>query len=359
MLTLRNKQPVTENPFYKLGVSGVALQSKTVDEAVQLARAIARTLRTSPSAPKELAEMATECINELNNREAALAAFNAYKGMTPEQVTAKDADLRSEMSALSDASEMAVWKYQVDRGAPQSLTNATRLSPATITATDIIQLLRSPVKREDPLARKLFKRELISLGEGELSNGVPLPSAEQSRRELVGVLHLKALNRAINLSDVDNVIRALGLINLSSLSLEHYQLPTADGATRPEKVKYPSTDRSQYTHFFPIEALNRLLVVKEGDISGGIRAKIPAANTSSCNILLSRCASGKYSILCIEGIIEEIAENSVGTEQSQQSAASMRTSQKKTARGAGDDGPASDSKPNRASKRNGTTDSKR
>lgn len=306
MLQVTRKDPVVDNPFRQVGLSGVALADKTFEQAVSLARSIARALRESPSVKNEVKLRATRCMDELADPARAHAYFQAFKGLTPDAVIARLVVRANERQKQYGDELYAAWLYTLERGAPASLHNGVRMSPATVEVTDIVSMLQSPIRENSAIARKLFKRTLKSLGDGRIEHGVELPGGNETHRETIGVLHLNAPNRPITFEDVEKVIRDLGLINSSSRCIEHYDLSAAAGLGHAQKVGYPKPQHAVFSHFHPTGATERLLAVNSGDVQGGLRAQIPKTTPSSCNILLSRVTIGTIAAVCIEGIIESV-----------------------------------------------------
>jgi hypothetical protein len=308
MLHITRKHPILDNPFRLIGLNGVALEGKTVEQAVALARAISRALKDSPSVSKEMKRLAVNCIDELSNPERAKAYLQAFKGMSPDAVVERLVELGNKVQEQATDALYAAWLYTLERGAPASLKNAVRISPATVEVTDIVSMLQSPIRETSPIARKLFKRTLTSVGDGRIENGAELPGGNETHRETIGVLHLKALNRSITFKDVEKVIRHLGLINASSHCIEHYDLSESTMRGGTAKVPYPKAQHPVFSHFHPIAALERLLVFHVDDIKGGIRAEFPKTDRSSCNILLSKVRIGSTAAVCLEGVVEAITD---------------------------------------------------
>jgi hypothetical protein len=308
MLPLNQKDPIVDNPFRLLGLSGIALQSKTVEEGVDLARAVARALKDSEKAPTHKKRLAASCIDELRNPERAKAAFEAFKGLSPDAVVSRLVAVANQHQKISTQKLEAAWLYKLEEGAAPSLHNAVRMSSAAIEVTDIVSMLQSPIRETSEIARKLFKKTITSVGDGRIEHGAPIPVENETRREMIGVLNLRVAGRQMEFRDIERVVRELGLINSSSHCLPHYRLPAPETSGVAQKVEYPRPQHDVFSHFHSIHAVERLLVVHVADIHGGIRAQIPKTDGSSCNILLSRAICGPTATLCIEGIIESIKE---------------------------------------------------
>lgn len=308
MLQLDSRDLIVDNPFRLLGLSGIALQSKTVEEGIDLARAVARALKDSEKVPAHKKQLAASCINELRDPERAKAAFEAFKGLSPDAVVSRLVAVANQHQKMSNERLEAAWLYKLEEGAAPSLRNAVRMSSAVIEVTDIVSLLQSPVRETSDIARKLFKKTITSVGDGQIEHGAPIPVENETRREMIGVLNLRTAGRQIGFQDIERVIRELGLINSSSHCLPHYRLPDSETNGIAQRVEYPRPQHSVFSHFHPIQAVERLLVVHVADINGGIRAQMPKTDGSSCNILLSRAICGATAALCIEGVIESIKE---------------------------------------------------
>ena len=305
MIKYNDQDPIFDNPLRKLGISGRALVGKTPEEAYQLASAIAAPLRKSEKIPADLRSQVEMCLKELRHPEKLKAAFHALKGLTPSEEASRLAEVANKLQRRADLEERAAWLYQLEQGATPSLHNGVRMVPALIQVTDVISFLSTPISESHPLARKLFGRSIKSIGDGQISGGATLPVPGESRREMLGVLHLSTNGRPFELRDIERVLVDLGIVNAPSSCIEHYQLTGTDEPAT--KVLYPRPNHSVYSHFHPLEVLERLLLVDLGDIQGSIRAQIPKVDSSSCNVLLSRVLFGPCATLCIEGVLESVA----------------------------------------------------
>jgi len=303
MLDLKTKDPIRDNPFRLLGLSGVALESKSLPEATALARTVAKVLRNSPHTTEYLRKKAIACLNELNDESRALEAFKAFRGLTPDAVISHLENLASQKRELVLLKEQAVWRYQLEQAAPPSLQHGVRMSPAHIKVTDVISLLRSPIRETSDISRKLFNRSLRSIGGGDVEGGIDGPLKGETRREMIGVLNLAVGRRPIQFTDVEKVLEQLGLITPPESCLQDHRPSSRSGV---QKVHHARSGGPTYTHFLPMEAVERLLVVQVDDVYGGISASIPAPTPSACSILLTRVSLGSRTALCLEGVVESI-----------------------------------------------------
>jgi hypothetical protein len=199
--------------------------------------------------------------------------------------------------------EDILFDYMIDSQRKPSLTNATRLSPARIEVVDVVSLLQSPIQEDCPLARKLFTKTIESLGEGKITGGTPLPNLEETSRTILGVLRISTPDMPVTSETVRDILVSTGLINASHLCVEHYEL--SESSTERKKVEYPPAAHKVFSHFHPIEGVERLLWHRFADGVGTaqMKAVIEPTDLSQQNVLISKVTIGTVEAICIEGII--------------------------------------------------------
>lgn len=314
MIEPDTRDPITSNPLSTLGLSGEALSKRGYNEVISLARSVGRAIRrVAHSKPEEVPPAVLKRVNEalslLNDDHYARQCYSHLRGKSSDALNLATHELAANARKRAKNCENASFAYLIDSRRKPSLANATRLSPSQIKVLDVVSLLQSPVREDTPIARKLFTKTIESLGEGVIKGGQPLPHAPEDSRRILGVLRVSTPHAPITSDTVRNLLISTGLINASHLCIEHYNLSDAPGERT--KVAYPQAAHKVFSHFHPLEAVERILWcdINKGAGEAQLRAVINPTDKFHCNILLSKVITGSTEMICVEGIVMDITAN--------------------------------------------------
>ena len=314
MIEPDRRNPITSNPLSTLGLRGEALTKRGFDEALSLARSVGRAIRrVAHYKPEEvdptLLKRVNEALSLINDEAYARQCYNHLRGKSAAALNLATLEVAADISKRAKRCEDSSFSYLMDSHRKPSLTNATRLSPSRITVFDVVSLLQSRVREDTQLAQKLFTKTIESVGDGVINGGQTLPHAPEDSRQILGVLRVSTPNAPITSDTVRELLISTGLINASHLCVEHYDLSGTPGERR--KVEYPQAAHKVFSHFHPLEAVERILWcdIQKGTGEAQLRAVIKPTDEFNCNILLTKVVTGATEMLCVEGIIMDIASH--------------------------------------------------
>ena len=312
MLHREEIDPIIDNPFSRLGLNGLALKNKSVNEAVSLARAAVRVYRSSTHLNERDKRKFSATAEMLSDPEMAERYLKAIAGLTPDQVLQEASKRYAVKALIADTCCKLSFEYQIDSVRPSSIMNAIRLAPAELKVIDYIALLQSELDPSHQLAEKLFTKKITCSGNSILDGGVTSPLEGQFHKRSIGVLTFENGGKRLTPKDFRDFLNTLGLVNAPSHSLELHDL-----SQRPSRLiqkRDPGT-HPIFSHFHPIEALDRLLLVDKGPFKAKFTGRIPQDLKNNSSILISEVSFGTSNGICIEGVLLSVEPTAITKDQ--------------------------------------------